>query len=172
MHASPIDMHGALKFACEQLVYFYLSKYKIEYTIARVFNIFGGKGDAFSMIFRIIDAYLSQKKIRVFNKGHALRDYIHVDDVVSSYQRLLTLNGIPIINIASGQGTSVNTLLTALQRKGILFDTEYVNYVNEISVSVASVKLAEKYLGQFYTTSVFSYLEQQLLAKHNLLENI
>ncbi|MCE0722235.1 NAD-dependent epimerase/dehydratase family protein [Legionella resiliens] len=168
MSVSPMNIHGALKFACEQLISFYCNKYKIEYTIARIFNIFGGQDDTFSMIYRLIDAYFSEKKITLFNKGQAIRDYIHVDDIVWAYARLVSVTGIPVLNIASGQGISTSTLIAALQSKGISLKVDYADNVNEISVSVANVTLAEKCLGQHQYISAFSYLEQQLLSKVSL----
>ncbi|MGM9453015.1 NAD-dependent epimerase/dehydratase family protein [Legionella bozemanae] len=165
MPASPMNMHGALKFACEQLISFYCNKHKIEYTLARIFNIYGGQEDTFSMIFRVLDASFSEKRITLFNKGQAIRDYIHVDDIAWAYERLLTVTGIPVLNIASGQGISTSTLITTLQSKGISLNVDYADNINEISVSIANVKLAEKCLGQHHYISVFSYLEQQLLSK-------
>ncbi|AWN72715.1 NAD-dependent epimerase/dehydratase family protein [Legionella anisa] len=168
MLVSPMNMHGALKVACEQLISFYCNKYKIEYTIARIFNIFGGQNDTFSMIFRLIDAHSSGKRITLFNRGQAIRDYIHVDDIAWAYERLVTVTDVPILNIASGQGISTSALITTLQSKGISLQVDYADNVNEISVSIANIQLAEKCLGQHHYISAFSYLEQHLLSKVSL----
>ncbi len=162
MTASPINMHGALKFACEQLIQFYCNKYKIEYTITRIFNLFGGQQDSFSMISRLIETFKSKKTLTLINKGQAIRDYIHVDDAAWAYEKLLTLTEIPILNIASGQGISTSMLIATLKRNHIFLKIEYIENVNEIGISVANVQLAKTCLGQHNYISCLSYLEQQL----------
>lgn len=72
-----MNLHPALKLSNEKMIENYSSTFSIDYTIARVFNMYGGD-DKFSIISKILDAYINNKTLTVVNNGSAIRDFIHI----------------------------------------------------------------------------------------------
>lgn len=158
---APISLHGSLKLACEQLITFYCKQQTIDYTITRLFNLFGGQDDS-SLIYKLIKAWRTDKQITLVNQGKALRDFIHIDDAVWTYERLLALTGVPILNIASGQGISVQTIIKQLENHDVSFVLKEMENPHEIFISEACNALTEKYVGSHQYISVFSYLLEEI----------
>ncbi len=131
------SLHSSLKVANESLVRSAGRRHGIDTTIVRLFNMYGGD-DNFSLIAKIIDAARLGTPLRVANRGNAVRDFIHVDDVVDVYEVLLDRRDIPVVNVATGFGTSVRSILDAVRREGYELEIESVRR-REIDVSIADV---------------------------------
>ena len=81
------EIQAVTKFLCEKILIDFSKTNKTNLIIARIFNLYGGD-DNFSFINKIIN----QKKtdfLSINNKGQAIRDFIHVDEVVQIYKHLL-----------------------------------------------------------------------------------
>jgi len=91
----PMGLHASLKVANEMLVQKFCKDRAIDYTIARIFTMYGGS-DNFSIVGKIIDAIQNLEPLLIINKGKAIRDYIHVNDVTDIYEILLKKKNIPI----------------------------------------------------------------------------
>jgi nucleoside-diphosphate-sugar epimerase len=131
-------LHASLKIACENLVRAFCEKFGVDYTVIRVFNMFGG-GDQFSIISKIIASARSGKVIELVNNGAAVRDFIHVEDVARCFERLMLVPGLPLVNVASGKGTSVKSLLDCLTAQGVRIESRSVLRDDEIRASIANV---------------------------------
>ena len=133
------DLHSALKLANEQLVLRFCGLHRIDATIARLFNMYGG-ADRFSVVSKIIQAARDGRELAVTNEGRAVRDFVYVDDVVTSYQALLNARSIPVVNVASGAGVSIRTIIDGVRLRGyslrVVSDER-----DEISVSTADVSI-------------------------------
>ena len=81
-------MYANTKIAVESLIKNYCSKYKIKFSIARIFNMYG-VNDKFSIINKLIHFYKKKKKIFINNNGNSIRDFINVEDVAKVYIKLL-----------------------------------------------------------------------------------
>jgi nucleoside-diphosphate-sugar epimerase len=136
-HATSI--HGLLKNLNEKFLRQICNKNNINYTITRVFNMYGGN-DNFSVVSKLCDCYNNNKVLTIFNKGESVRDFIHVDNVADIYVRLLSDNSInyPILNIGSGNGYSLSDLIQNLSKKGFFIKTKY-NLSSEIKFSTANI---------------------------------
>jgi len=111
----PLSLHSSLKIANERLVSNFCREVGIDYTITRIFNMYGGD-DNFSIVSKIIDSYRGGDRLTIFNNGSAIRDFIHIDDVVYIYNRLLSLrNRAKVLNIGLGVGISVADILKFLE---------------------------------------------------------
>lgn len=158
----PMNLQGALKISNEELIKRICEENKIEYTIARVFNMYGGD-DKFSIISKIKDAYLNKGTLNIINDGKAIRDYIHIDDVVSVYKVLLNkVEKLPKkLNIATGSGRRVADFLSVLESKGLMLETKNM-YRDEISASVADVSLLNDIVDteKFMDVKNFFYTEK------------
>lgn len=130
-------LHAGLKVANEDLVRRVCAVRGIPVTIARLFNMYGGH-DQFSIIAKIVAAARRNQGLTLLNGGHAIRDFVHIDDVVCAYTALLT-SPHEIVNVASGVGVSVRMLLDALALRGVHIPTES-RARQEIKVSTADVE--------------------------------
>ena len=134
----PLSLYSSLKITSEKLIEGFCNEMNIGYIIARVFNMYGGN-DNFSVISKIINASLLKKTLHLVNNGTSVRDYIHIDDVVNCYKLMLKSNANGVINVGSGKGNSVKSILEFLKVKGI----NEINIKNhkkvEVETSVANI---------------------------------
>ena len=95
------------------------------------------------------------------NGGNAIRDFIHIDDVVRSYQAVLAGSEYELVNVASGRGVSIAGVLDTIRRAGHAVQTTDEVRKNEIRVSTANVER----LGSLIDTSTFRRLEDHILER-------
>jgi nucleoside-diphosphate-sugar epimerase len=159
--AQPLSLHATLKLANEKLISQFCTVEGIDYTIARVFNMYGGN-DEFSIVSKIIKGYKNLQSISLINDGNAIRDYIHINDVVEAYKSILVSNGIDMVNIASGQGKSVRMILDYLLEQDIEISTSNIER-DEISISIANNTILKTMLTpRFQFKSVEGYVLGEL----------
>jgi len=158
---APISLHATLKLANEKLISYFCNYHTIDYTIARVFNMYAGE-DEFSIISKVIRAVKQRHTINLINQGDAIRDFIHIDDVVYAYQQLLLIKPAEkIINIASGQVVSVRMILDYLLQHNITVSTLNINQ-DEIKTSIANNDRLLSLLGSYRFQSVKDYVFDEL----------
>jgi len=122
---------------------------KINYTILRLFNVYGD-GQTTGVIANFRKNISENNPLTIFGDGKAIRDFIHVDDVIDGIiLSIISTSGI--YNIASGTGTSISNLaklLIPLSEKNseIIYKS---TRTGEIIYSVANIAKSQKELG-FY----------------------
>ncbi|WP_419770616.1 MAG: NAD-dependent epimerase/dehydratase family protein [Candidatus Marinarcus sp.] len=156
----PMNLHASLKVANEKLIENYCSKNNIDYTIARIFNMYGGD-DNFSVISKIIKAYKTSQELTIANNGNAIRDFIHIDDVVNSYIRILEIRGLNIVNIGTGTGHSIKNILDFLENNKISIKTKNI-YRDELKTSTANNRLLCEVVCIDSFTDIRTYLKKEL----------
>lgn len=156
----PLSLHASLKVSNEKLIETYCKKYDINYTIARIFNMYGGN-DHFSIISKIISAHQYDTELTIINNGNAIRDFIHIDDVVHAYAKILLTSNLPLINIGSGNGTSIKSLLEFLKNHHIHLKTQTLQR-DELKISTANNAIMIALLGVIEFKNVETYLLDQL----------
>ncbi|MBL7003758.1 MAG: NAD-dependent epimerase/dehydratase family protein [Gammaproteobacteria bacterium] len=131
----PVTIPSSLKHLNEQFLERICHQHKLNLTITRVFNMYGGN-DKFSIIRKLYDCYQNKIVLTIFNNGNSIRDFIHVDNVVDVYEKLLLDSSINIniLNIGSGKGYSLSNILKNLSKKGYCIDTSNT-YSKEVSLS-------------------------------------
>ncbi len=89
----PVSLYAATKKSDELISESYAHLYRIPMTGLRFFTVYGpwGRPDMAPWLFS--DAILSNRPIKVFNRGKMLRDFTYIDDIVAGV--LATLNGPP-----------------------------------------------------------------------------
>jgi CDP-glucose 4,6-dehydratase len=112
--------YDASKSATDLISNSYRETYSMPIIITRACNIFGvGDFNKQRLIPGIIEAYTLHKKYTIRNKGEDIREYIHVDDVVSAYQLLMKYaeekNHHGAFNISSGESYSTIDLFNLIQ---------------------------------------------------------
>lgn len=146
---APKNLYGTLKLSSEKLLEAFCNTMHIDYTIARIFNMYGGN-DQFSIINKILRSAKKHETITIVNNGDAIRDFIHLRDVAETYLKLLEVKNVPLLNIANGVGISIKSILDSIERTGVKLQKVYIDR-NEINTSVASVDLLSHYsdIGSF-----------------------
>lgn len=157
---SVVNLHASLKVANEQLIKSVCNDIGIDYTIARIFNMYGGD-DNFSIISKIISSYWGVGILRLINDGESIRDFIHIDDVVSIYREILEVRGFPIINVSTGIGQSVSSLLLFLMKNDININYKNVD-MNEIRISISDNNMLLEIMKGYDFIKVDEYLLSKL----------
>lgn len=156
----PMNLHASLKVANEKLIEKYCSDNNIDYTITRIFNMYGGN-DNFSIISKIINAHKKNKILTIVNNGNAIRDFIHIDDVVAVYVKLLKSKNIPIVNIGTGNGISIKTIIDYLKNNKIDILVENITK-SELKISTADNQLLMSLIGKKGFKEVQDFLKEEL----------
>jgi len=120
----PISAYGASKAAAEMYLNIFRDLYGIDARVARIANPFGAGqnpakplGVASTIAFRA----LASQSVEVWGSGNVIRDFIHVQDAVAGLLTLadasnLDRNVLPIYNIGSGIGASINEIIATVER--------------------------------------------------------
>ena len=112
---NPISHYGVSKL-CGELYLKQYEQYGIDYTIFRLFNVYGYGQDMENLNQGMVSIYLAQslksKKIEVKGSFERYRDFVYIDDVVSALVLGLEskTNG-EIYNVATKRKTTVGELL-------------------------------------------------------------
>ena len=145
----PISLQASLKLSNEFFIKQYCNKYNIDYTILRIFNMYGGN-DNFSIISKIIKSIKNKEILNLVNNGSGIRDFIHIGDVVSVILDVLNIKDLPILNIGTGNKKSVKEIVDFLFSKNIEVNIKNIVNNNEIKVSIANIdKLKKIYKNDF-----------------------
>lgn len=156
----PMNLHASLKVSNEKMIETFCNKYNIDYTIARLFNMYGGD-DNFSIISKLINAVRHNSQITIVNNGNAIRDFIHIKDVVDIYVKLLNKQNIKILNIGTGIGYSVKSIVDLLNKQNIKIQTKNI-IVDEIKTSTANNENLIKLLNKNSFLQVEDYIKFEL----------
>lgn len=156
----PMNLHASLKVANEKLIEKFCIENSIDYTIARIFNMYGGD-DNFSIISKIIKAYKNNEELNIVNNGNAIRDFIHIEDVVDIYSKILDKKDIKILNIGSGNGSSIKNILDFLNNHNIKIKTKNIQR-EELKISTADISKLKELLKKDTFFEVEDYLKKEL----------
>lgn len=112
---SPLSAYGISKLSIENYVRVLSNLAGMEYRIIRVANPYGAGQSPFKklgLITTAMHAKFSDRPFELWGDGSIVRDFIHIDDVVSAVIILTLDNGNEnIFNVGSGLGRSVSSVL-------------------------------------------------------------
>lgn len=119
---SPISFYGLSKETSEK----YIKKYRdkgLNYTILRLFNVYGSEQKLGNLKQGMIRIYLTQifknKSLIIKGSGKRYRDFIHIRDVLD-YIKIIINNKKyfnQIFNIGTGRKNTINSLVNLIQKK-------------------------------------------------------
>lgn len=118
---SPISAYGADKAASELQALVAWRVHRVPNVGLRFFNVYGSRQDGASpysgVISIFIDRILRRRSVTVFGDGKQVRDFIHVQDVVTGLVASMNQQraGAQIFNICTGKPTTINDLLYSLE---------------------------------------------------------
>ncbi len=107
----PISAYGIGKLVVEKYLSLYQHLYGLESRAVRIANAYGRHQDARrgqGLVAAILQRLLADEPVEIWGSGDVVRDYIHIDDVVSAMLALLDHDGPDrVFNVGSGIGRSV-----------------------------------------------------------------
>lgn len=162
---NPLSPYGAQKYYGEILCNTFAEVYDIETVSLRYFNVYGegqNIGGAYSLVIGIFfDQMLSGKPLTIRGDGTQKRDFTYVGDVVNANilaSESHMVGSGEVLNIGNGDNRTINQIAD-------LFDVkkEYIEPVLEPKETLADIKLAKDLLNWEPTTSVDSWIKQQII---------
>jgi len=128
---NPKSNYGMSKLASEVYVRAF-ADYDINYTIARLFNVYGPGQDFSNLKQGMLSIYLAQaiddSKIKITGSLERYRDFIYIDDVVDFLVRAINEDKLrnEVFNIGTGNKTTVDELVNKIIKK-LDKNVEYTN---------------------------------------------
>jgi len=162
---NPLSPYAAQKYYGEILCNTFAKVYGIETVSLRYFNVYGegqNIGGAYSLVIGIFfDQMLKGKPLTIRGDGTQKRDFTYVGDVVNANilaSKSRMVGSGEVLNIGNGDNRTINQIAD-------LFDVEkkYIEPVLEPKKTLADIKLAKDLLNWEPTTSVDSWIRQQII---------
>lgn len=145
--AKPMTPYAISKISAEDIVKLYSDK--IHTIIVRPENIYGpGQKEAYGyVIHNFIKAVKSGKEIDVYGDGNQIRDFIFIDDVVHTIEKLIKvkIKSGTIISLGTGKGVKIINLAKKIMK--VLDKKTGINFSkarNEPRKSIADIKTLTK----------------------------
>jgi UDP-glucose 4-epimerase len=114
---NPLDPYGASKHHVEHYLFLYKANFGIDYTTLRYPNVYGPRqnphGEA-GVVAIFTGMMLAGRQPTIHGDGEQERDFVHGADVARANVLALERGSGEILNLGSGQGTSVNTIFALL----------------------------------------------------------
>lgn len=115
----PISVYAASKLAGEIAIQGYAASYGISCSIARLSNLYGASLNGETAVGSALIQVFAGKRVCLRNLA-AIRDFIHVDDVVEALLRLAAIGdgwkGCRIVNISTGKEISIGEMAQTLAK--------------------------------------------------------
>jgi len=169
--ANPTSVYGFTKLWQEQLIQNYCDYQNIDATVFRLQNVYGPKqelGNPYTGIIGIFtNSIIQRNHVELFEDGLMSRDFVFVGDVAQAivqaifYEQPLS----SIINIGSGQATTLKTLVETIAQLTDKQPTVKISgrfRVGDIRHAVADMSRYKTLLGGWNPTSLEQGLRQYL----------
>lgn len=113
---SIISIYNAHKFFNESYIKLYYKKYKINYIILRISNVYGfNKKNNRGLLQNLILSNLKNKNVTLFNRGAQYRDYIYIDDVIDAFLKILSNPQTGVFNLCSGRSYNFTEIIKIIK---------------------------------------------------------
>ena len=121
-YCDPKGFYSITKRTAEQLVISFCETFNMKYRIIRLANVLGKTDNKISKqknaLQWMINEVVMGNDINVYDGGKVFRDYIHVDDVVSSINLILTKSYTnEIYNVGNGEKIYIGEVLEYVKEK-------------------------------------------------------
>ena len=119
----PVSPYGVAKKAVGDYLVAYRELHSLEFTALALANVYGPRQDPHGeagVVAIFAGRLLSGEPCTIFGDGLQTRDFVYVDDVVDAFARAATKGGGLLLNVGTGEETSVNDLyLTMAAAAGV-----------------------------------------------------
>ena len=109
----------------------------------------------------MLGAIKNKKKIIIYNKGEAVRDFIHVEDVANIYAKLIDINNIKFLNIGTGIGKSIKHIILTFKKYNADLIINSIS-LSEINVSTANIEILNKLIKKQSFIEIENFIKQEL----------
>ncbi len=151
----PSSPYGTSKLEMEKKINQFTVHHKISSTILRLFNVYGsGQSIQYAGVITKFKEKINQNSpLIIYGDGSVLRDFIHIDDVVTAIILAMDLDESATYNIASGISISIIDLAkTMITLSGkpleIVFksarDGDILSSVSDVSLAKTSLQFIPK----------------------------
>jgi len=146
----PVSVYGATKLSNEIIASSYSKNFNIKTIALRFFTVYGHYGRPDMAYYSFLDDLKKNKKIRVFNKGHMMRDFTYVDDVIKGIISLINFKmkkNHDVINIGKGKPDQLMELIKLIEvNYKKKFKIEYTKNIpnGDIKKTFSNVNKAKK----------------------------
>lgn len=174
----PISYYGLSKQMIENNLLFYARTANLKYLILRPSNPYGYGQNLYGkqgLIAISIGCILSNNPITVWGNGSAIRDYIYIDDLCEIFYLLLKKNVTnEIINIGSGEGTSIGDIINILRETADEdIKIEYVeSRKSDVCNMILDITKLKKILPKFQFTSLKKGIDLFYKTEKRKLSNV
>ncbi len=148
---NPISPYGESKVGMEQVIREFESKHDIDCIILRFFNIYGiGQSSEYAgVITKFLERITQEKPLEIFGDGLQTRDFVAINDVISSIHNAISFDKSGTYNIASGQIVTIKELAELMVSiSGKKLEIQHTAALKgDIRNSQADISLAKKDLG-------------------------
>jgi UDP-glucose 4-epimerase len=115
----PVSPYGVSKKAVGDYLHYYREIHGLEYTVLALANVYGPRQDPHGeagVVSIFARKLLARERPTIFGDGEQTRDFVYVDDVVDAFHRSAEKAGGLIVNIGTGEQTSVQQLFDGMAR--------------------------------------------------------
>ncbi len=171
MLPQPDSPYAVSKWSAEQYIHTIGELWELETVALRIFNAYGPRQSLpvshAPVVPRFLQQILSGGSVVVFGNGRQTRDFIYLSDVLSALIKTATAKNINrhVINIGSGQETSITTLIQTIEKvtgksANIIHNSSKTGGVPRL---VADIAQAKKVLGFKPSVSLENGLQKMLV---------
>jgi len=116
----PLSPYGVAKKAVGDYLHAYRELHNLEFTALALANVYGPRQDPHGeagVVAIFAGRLLSGQPCTVYGDGSQTRDFVYVDDVVDAFARAAGRGGGLLLNVGTGEETSVNRLYATMAEK-------------------------------------------------------
>ncbi len=153
----PNHYYSFTKYIGEKIIQSYCKINKLDYTILRLFNVYGVKSNA--VVAKFIAQKIQKKKLTIYGNGKQERDFIHINDVNEVITQCLKnqKSNNKIYNVGSGNSISIIAL------KNLITKNKHIHLTkrnDDIEISIANNKKIKKDLNLKFKTDIPSGIKE------------
>ncbi len=114
----PIALYGATKRANELIAHAYSHLFNLNTTGLRFFTVYGPWGRPDMAMFIFTSKIISNKPIKVFNKGKMKRDFTFIDDIIHGTKSAIKKNyNYEIFNLGNNKSENLMDMIRIIEKE-------------------------------------------------------
>lgn len=113
--ASPKSLYGLANLMIEKYIQLYYQNFNLNYTIARLSNVYGPGQWESGIVPSIIISLFKKERPIIFGNGKQTRDFVYIEDVVSALVILAKSGKNEIYNIGIGKEITLNKIIELIK---------------------------------------------------------
>tara|TARA_Y100001970_G_scaffold293483_1_gene440608 strand:- start:41024 stop:41983 length:960 start_codon:yes stop_codon:yes gene_type:complete len=158
----PISLYGATKKNNEVLAHYYAKQFNIDIMGIRFFTVYGPYGRPDLSIFKFCKQILTNKTLKLYNKGRNYRDFTYIDDLIVNLRKLIYLRNkkrsYNLINISSGKKIKILNLVRILEKN--LFKKAKIKLEKKIPTDITASLSYSRKLKKIFKVNKFTSFEK------------